>query len=350
MGSLKLKPAVVLLIAVAVILTVAVVCVTVFKDYKIEMSESEIELMAGDTHELSCTIKGKEGKQASVAWSSTDNSVAEVNDEGVVSAKKEGECDVEAVADNGNTAVCHVRVNGQGGQEGQAEWPENGENGAGPDGEGIPEDGGSDPGNTADGGTAGENGENADGGAPAESGENGGSEAADAGGDADAGGADAGGAADQYAEAAANGAALMDPAEGVNNPVINVAFSGDSAASSLKQSQYVWRYTLKYCSYFNYLEKLLNRSASDGYTTPLTDYPEYNSAGSALQTIRDAAQLASQVSGGEKVVAMGSQALDAWHAMSSLSDTVQGDRNQLPARQQNLIDQINSAYSLYTAE
>ncbi len=349
MGSLKLKPAVVLLIAIAVILTLVVVCMTVFNDYKIKMSESEIELMAGDTYELSCTIKGKEGKQASVAWSSTDNSVAEVNEEGVVSAKKEGECDVEAVADNGNTAVCHVRVNGQGSQEGQSEWPENGENGDGTDGEWIPEDGGGDPGNTGDGGAAGENGEYADGGAPADSGENGG-EAADSGGDADSGVADGGSAEDQAVEAAANGTAGTDPAEGVSNPVINVAFSGDSAASSLKQSQYVWKFTLKYCSYFNYLEKLLNRAASDGYTTPLTDYPEYNSAGSELQTIRDAAQLASQVSGGEKVVAMGSQALDAWHAMSSLSDTVQGDRNQLPARQQNLIDQINSAYSLYTAE
>ena len=43
-------------------------------------------------------------------------------------------------------------------------------------------------------------------------------------------------------------------------------------------------------------------------------------------------------------------ALGAWQAMSSLSDAVQGDRNQLPSRQQKLIDQINSAYSLYTAE
>lgn len=82
------------------------------------LSETEIELEAGDIHVLECIVSPYNADNQRIIWSTSDKSVATVKD-GVVTAVKAGNAIVTAMADdNGKTAKCTVTVTGDGGNAG----------------------------------------------------------------------------------------------------------------------------------------------------------------------------------------------------------------------------------------
>ena len=82
------------------------------------LSDTEVELEAGDIHVLECTVSPYNADNQRIIWSTSDKSVATVKD-GVVTAVKAGNAIVTAMADdNGKTAKCTVTVTGDGGNAG----------------------------------------------------------------------------------------------------------------------------------------------------------------------------------------------------------------------------------------
>ena len=83
----------------------AICQVTVLKP-TIALNEKSIQLYKDCTRTLKATVKGASSK---VTWASNDNSIATVNSEGMITAKKAGTCSVTATA-NGRSATCEVTV------------------------------------------------------------------------------------------------------------------------------------------------------------------------------------------------------------------------------------------------
>ena len=75
-------------------------------DPTITLNQESIELTEGETSKLEATVKGKE---ETVAYSSSDESIATVNEEGTVTAIKEGTTTIKVNA-NGVEASCEVKV------------------------------------------------------------------------------------------------------------------------------------------------------------------------------------------------------------------------------------------------
>ena len=70
----------------------------------------ELTLAVGDGYYLYTEFMPYNSAQESVTWSSSDDSVAEVDDNGYVTAKKAGSAVVTATSENGLTASCKVTV------------------------------------------------------------------------------------------------------------------------------------------------------------------------------------------------------------------------------------------------
>ena len=75
-------------------------------DPTITLNQESIELTEGETSKLEATVKGKE---ETVTYSSSDESIATVNEEGTVTAIKEGTTTIKVNA-NGVEASCEVKV------------------------------------------------------------------------------------------------------------------------------------------------------------------------------------------------------------------------------------------------
>lgn len=85
------------------------------------LSDTEVELEAGDIHVLECTVSPYNADNQRIIWSSSDKSVATVKD-GVVTAVKAGNAIITAMSDdNGKTATCVVKVTDKGGNNGGGE-------------------------------------------------------------------------------------------------------------------------------------------------------------------------------------------------------------------------------------
>lgn len=94
------------------------------------LSETEIELEAGEIHALECVVSPYNADNQRIIWSTSDKSVATVKD-GVVTAVKAGNAIVTAMADdNGKTATCAVTVIGEGGNNNGSEDTGEGEKGS----------------------------------------------------------------------------------------------------------------------------------------------------------------------------------------------------------------------------
>ena len=73
------------------------------------LSKSELTLGVGETATLVATISPGNA-ETTLTWSSSDDTVAEVDTQGVVTAKSEGSTVIKVEATNGILAVCNVEV------------------------------------------------------------------------------------------------------------------------------------------------------------------------------------------------------------------------------------------------
>ena len=80
----------------------------------IKLNKSKKSLNIGDTFTLTATIKPNDATNKSVTWSSSDTSVATVDENGVVTAVSEGTATITATASNGVEASCTVTVKQKG--------------------------------------------------------------------------------------------------------------------------------------------------------------------------------------------------------------------------------------------
>ena len=77
----------------------------------ITLSSETIDLVSGGKEKLSVTVEPEDASDKSVTWSSSDESVATVDNEGYVSAVAAGEAIITATSsDGGKTAACKVTV------------------------------------------------------------------------------------------------------------------------------------------------------------------------------------------------------------------------------------------------
>lgn len=75
----------------------------------VTISNTAVELIRGNTYGLSATVSPNNASLRTVQWSSTDASIATVNNSGMVTAMAAGECDIIATCLD-KQAVCHVTV------------------------------------------------------------------------------------------------------------------------------------------------------------------------------------------------------------------------------------------------
>ena len=77
----------------------------------ISLSESEISLFAGETIKLTATVNPTDATHRKLAWTSTDEAVATVED-GTVTARGNGSALIVATSTDGSSieAICHVTV------------------------------------------------------------------------------------------------------------------------------------------------------------------------------------------------------------------------------------------------
>lgn len=76
----------------------------------ITLSESNISVSAGQTHQLTATVKPDDATIKTVTWTSSDEDVATVDGNGVITAKAAGSTVITATTENGLTATCNVLV------------------------------------------------------------------------------------------------------------------------------------------------------------------------------------------------------------------------------------------------
>ncbi len=76
----------------------------------VQLSETQLRLFAGDDGvKLTARVLPEESVQ-NVTWSSSDQSIATVSEDGLVTPVKAGKADITAKAENGKSAVCRVVV------------------------------------------------------------------------------------------------------------------------------------------------------------------------------------------------------------------------------------------------
>ena len=76
----------------------------------VELSALELDLAAGETARLTASVVPSYADDLSVAWSTTDPSVAQVDDSGLVTAIAPGTCEIVAQSHNGREDRCEIRV------------------------------------------------------------------------------------------------------------------------------------------------------------------------------------------------------------------------------------------------
>ena len=86
------------------------VTVAYVKPEKINLSKTSAEVYLDDTLELKATIIPENVSNPELTWSSSDESIAAVNEDGLVTAKGEGTARITATAEDGVSASCTVTV------------------------------------------------------------------------------------------------------------------------------------------------------------------------------------------------------------------------------------------------
>ncbi len=76
----------------------------------VTLDKTSVDLRKDDTFTLSATIHPENATDTTITWTSSDESVATVSDEGVVTAVNKGSAIITAATHNGKTATCDVTV------------------------------------------------------------------------------------------------------------------------------------------------------------------------------------------------------------------------------------------------
>ena len=80
---------------------------------RVTLDKAYLSLLVGDSKELNVKIEPKNASYKGAIWSSSDNTVAMVDEDGVVTALKEGTAMITAQAqdNSGKKATTYVTVN-----------------------------------------------------------------------------------------------------------------------------------------------------------------------------------------------------------------------------------------------
>ena len=96
-GAKKIVPIIIAVVAVALI-AVVFILVKGKSVKEISLSKSSVEMKVGDSQSISYTIAPEKASKVKVKWSSSNESVATVNDNGKITAKGDGSCTITATA------------------------------------------------------------------------------------------------------------------------------------------------------------------------------------------------------------------------------------------------------------
>ena len=79
---------------------------------EVSLSESAVGIIEGNTHKLTATVLPENTTDSkSISWSSNNEAVATVSEDGTITAKSAGTAVITATSENGKTASCTVTVN-----------------------------------------------------------------------------------------------------------------------------------------------------------------------------------------------------------------------------------------------
>ncbi len=78
---------------------------------QVKLNSSKLTLSLYEQKALTATYSPKDAAHTQITWSSSNNKVAEVDENGLVTAVSKGKCTVTAKSENGKTAKCTVTVN-----------------------------------------------------------------------------------------------------------------------------------------------------------------------------------------------------------------------------------------------
>ncbi len=76
----------------------------------IELSEKSLSIKESETHKLEAIYTPTDTTQKNVKWSSSDESIAKISQDGTITALTRGKTTITATAENGSTASCDVTV------------------------------------------------------------------------------------------------------------------------------------------------------------------------------------------------------------------------------------------------
>lgn len=76
----------------------------------VTLDKTSAKLEAGKTLQLKATVEPEAAKDKNIAWTSSDPAVAAVDENGLVTAQKEGNVTITATTVNGKTAACEITV------------------------------------------------------------------------------------------------------------------------------------------------------------------------------------------------------------------------------------------------
>ena len=78
--------------------------------HEIHLAEKSLDMIVGDTAQLTHEILPETAKNKSVTWESSNDQVASVSEAGLVTAVGSGQCEITVTTNNGFTDVCQVGV------------------------------------------------------------------------------------------------------------------------------------------------------------------------------------------------------------------------------------------------
>ena len=108
------KKCAVLIAVVAAIIAAGIIAVVLYIQYfvprEIHVSEASLDLWVGDTAKLSYSIVPSSADNLEVAWVSSNDEIASIDEFGVVTAKAGGKCAIAVATGNGKTDICVVSV------------------------------------------------------------------------------------------------------------------------------------------------------------------------------------------------------------------------------------------------